>query len=281
MRIHAVQTGTVQVKSAHRTLRGPEALRFPSILLDPTYTEPLPIYAWVIEHPEGLILVDTGESAATATLDYFACDPVWASLQRWVRFIRFQVPPELEIGPQLRRLGLSPDDVRWVIMTHLHTDHGGGLSYFPKADILVGRQEYEGHRQRPLGAIPCRWPTWFTPHLIDYPHSPPWPFPGAYRLTQAGDVHIVPTPGHSYGHQSVILQTHDVAYFFAGDTSFSEEQLRAKGLAGIVHDPRQARQTLQHINDYVELTPTVYLPSHDPEAGRRLAERRTVVECGC
>ena len=41
------------------------------------------------------------------------------------------------------------------------------------------------------------------------------------------------------------------------------------------------RQTLQHINDYVELVPTVYLPSHDPEAGRRLAERRTVVECGC
>lgn len=272
MRVHALQTGTVQVKSAHRALRGPDALRFATILFDPTYTEPLPVYAWLIEHPEGLILVDTGASAATANPDGFACERSLARLLRWSGFPRFHVTPEQEIGPQLRRLGLSPRDVRWVVLTHLHPDHSGGLGHFPHAEVLVSRQEYEAYRHRSAG---------FTPHLIDYPHAPPWPFPGAYTLTQASDVHLVPTPGHSPGHQSVILQTEEVALLFAGDTSFSEEQLRAKELAGSVHDSRQARQTLQHLHDYVELTPTVYLPSHDPDAPRRLAERRAVVDCGC
>lgn len=281
MRVHAVQTGTVRVKSAHRAWRGPDALRGMAALLDRGYTEPLPVYAWVIEHPEGLIVVDTGASAAATDAAYFTCQTGRAHRLPWSGRPRFQVTADQEMGPGLRRLGLSPTDVRWVILTHLHPAHAGGLAHFPHAEVLVSRQEYEGQRRRPVGALPCRWPVGFTPRLLDYPHSTVWPFPGAYTLTQAADVHIIPTPGHSYGHQSVIVQTADVAYFIAGDTAFSEEQLRAKRPTGVLHDRGQARQTLQHILDYVELTPTVYLPSHDPDAPRRLAERRLVVDCGC
>ena len=61
MRIHAIQTGTVAIKTRQVSGRGPGALRPYITLLDTTWTEPLPIYAWVIEHPEGLIVVDTGE----------------------------------------------------------------------------------------------------------------------------------------------------------------------------------------------------------------------------
>ena len=256
MRVHALQMGTVRVKSVHRAWRGPDGLRLAALLLDPTYTEPLPVYAWVIEHPEGLILVDTGAGAPAP---------------RSVGLVRRQVLPEQELGPQMRALGLSPADVRWTVLTHLHPDHAGGLAHVPHAEVLVSRQEVAAHR-RPLP---------FTPHLIDYPHAPPWPFPGAYTLTRAGDVHIVPTPGHSPGHQSVIVQAGDLALFIAGDASFTEEQVRSHQALGIARDPRQARQTLQHVHDYVELTPTVYLPSHDPAATRRLAERRVIVDCGC
>ena len=63
MRIHAIQTGTVAIKTRQLCGRGRGALRPINTLLDTTWTEPLPIYAWVIEHPEGLIVVDTGETA--------------------------------------------------------------------------------------------------------------------------------------------------------------------------------------------------------------------------
>jgi glyoxylase-like metal-dependent hydrolase (beta-lactamase superfamily II) len=59
-----------------------------------------------------------------------------------LRAFREWVEPEEEIGPQLERLGIRPGDVRWVVMTHLHTDHAGGLHHFPD-EILVTRTELE------------------------------------------------------------------------------------------------------------------------------------------
>jgi glyoxylase-like metal-dependent hydrolase (beta-lactamase superfamily II) len=57
--------------------------------------------------------------------------------------VRFWVDPDAEIGPRLRALGLPLGEVRWVILTHLHTDHAGGLAHFPDAEILVSRTEYD------------------------------------------------------------------------------------------------------------------------------------------
>ncbi|MBZ0299172.1 MAG: N-acyl homoserine lactonase family protein, partial [Anaerolineae bacterium] len=74
MNIHAIQTGTVQVKTRQRAGSGSGPLRLIHTLLDPNWTKPLPIYAWVIEHPEGVIVVDAGESARTAQPGYF---PRW------------------------------------------------------------------------------------------------------------------------------------------------------------------------------------------------------------
>jgi hypothetical protein len=67
MRIHAIQTGTVAIKENQRRGVGHGAGRLVNTLRDRTWTEPLPIYAWAIEHPEGLIVVDTGVSARSRT----------------------------------------------------------------------------------------------------------------------------------------------------------------------------------------------------------------------
>ncbi len=63
MRIHAIQIGTVAVKTRQRAGVGHGLRRRIFTLTDAAWTEPLPIYAWLIEHPEGLIVVDTGETA--------------------------------------------------------------------------------------------------------------------------------------------------------------------------------------------------------------------------
>ena len=62
IRIHAIRTGSVAIKECQRVGRGTGQVgRQISILTDKEWTEPLPIYAWAIEHPEGVIVVDTGE----------------------------------------------------------------------------------------------------------------------------------------------------------------------------------------------------------------------------
>jgi glyoxylase-like metal-dependent hydrolase (beta-lactamase superfamily II) len=275
LRIHTIQTGTVAIKTRQVSGRGRGALRPYITLLDTTWTEPLPIYAWVIEHPEGLIVVDTGETARVAEPGYF---PWWhpyyrLGLREWVR-------PEDEIGPQLRALGFAPADVRWVLLTHFHTDHAGGLPHFPRSEILVSRTEYRaasGFRGQRSGYLPQHWPTWFAPHLIDFASLPFGPFPSSYPLTRAGDVHLVPTPGHTPGHYSVIVQEDGHALFFAGDTSYRQHLLLEQAVDGVTRDVALYQQTSQQIRTFLQSVPTIYLPSHDPESAHRLATRNTVV----
>ena len=71
MRIHAIQTGTVAITQSWRRGKGHGLIRRLNTLLDRRWTEPLPIYAWVVEHPEGVIVVDTGETARATQPGYF------------------------------------------------------------------------------------------------------------------------------------------------------------------------------------------------------------------
>jgi glyoxylase-like metal-dependent hydrolase (beta-lactamase superfamily II) len=268
VRIHAIQTGTVAVKERQRHGRGRGPTRLVITMLDRDWTEPLPIHAWLIEHDEGLILVDTGETARTTERGYF---PRWhpyfrLGVREWVR-------PEQEIGPQLERLGFSPRDVRRVVVTHLHTDHAGGLHHLPASEILVNRTELDlasGAMGRLRGYLPHRWPHWFRPTPVDFDDEPFGAFASSRRLTEAGDVTLLPTPGHTAGHMSVAVRTDDRLVLLAGDASYTQS-LMLDGLAdGVTNDEATARDTLRRIRRLTEAEPTVYLPSHDPDSARRL-----------
>jgi glyoxylase-like metal-dependent hydrolase (beta-lactamase superfamily II) len=136
-----------------------------AILLDRGWTKPLPIYTYLIEHDEGLVLVDSGESALSAKRGWF---PWWNPLLR--RVVDVHVEHEDEIGPRLRSMGIDPgNDLRMLVLSHLHHDHADGLSYFRGTDIVVSDENYlaaRGLRGALLGAVPSRWPQWFRPRRV-------------------------------------------------------------------------------------------------------------------
>jgi glyoxylase-like metal-dependent hydrolase (beta-lactamase superfamily II) len=282
MKIHAIQTGTVQVHERQRSGAGRGLMRFANTLLDRTWSPPLPIYAWVVEHPEGLLVVDTGETARAADPGYF---PRWHPYFRMG--VREQVWPEDEVGPGMRALGLDPADVRWVVMTHLHTDHAGGLSHFPDAEILVSKEEFaeaRGLAGRLRGYLPNRWPAAFDPTLVPFRPKAFGPFPWSYSLTRSRDVHLIPTPGHTRGHLSVAVELGHRIIFFAGDTSYTETNMRhgvVDGVASLGGGEGTAAKTLGRIRSLAAERSVVYLPSHDPQSGRRLVaavEKASVVQ---
>ena len=272
MKIHTLQTGTVQIKTRQRAGQGEGMMRLVNTLRDPNWTEPLPIYAWAIEHPDGIIVVDTGETARAAEPGYF---PRWHPFFRLG--IRAHVMPQDEIGPQLRKIGIAPDDVRWVVMTHLHTDHAGGLHHFPHAEILVSRTEYEsasGFGGRMSGYLPQHWPSWFAPQLVDFTDGAVGRFAHSHTLTDG--IHLVPTPGHAPGQLSIIVEDGPANVFIAGDVSYTQQYLLDQVVDGVSPDPQQAAQTMATTLAYVQSQPTVYLPSHDPDSARRLHQREIV-----
>jgi len=240
-------------------------------VLDRTWVSPLPIYAWEIEHPEGLILVDTGETYLATAPGYF---PRWHPYFRLA--IRERVERDEEIDRTLESRGLPASEVRWVIMTHLHTDHSGGLHHFRHSEILVMPAELKaaaGRAGRLRGYVNRRFPSWFDPRPVELERSPVGPFAESRSVTRDGRVRIVATPGHTPGHASVIVEGDEETLFVAGDASYSQELMHAGIAGGVASSPRTARASLATIRTYCLETGAIYLPSHDPASGRRLRDR--------
>ena len=125
MKVHAIQTGQVRIKTAQVEGRGHGLRRRFAIFTDPNWTAWIPTYAWVIDTKEGIMVVDTGQGAHLLETG--------KSLHPYVRWeVAFRIEREQEIGPQLRAMGIGPRDVKRVVLTHLHMDHDGGLVHFPK-----------------------------------------------------------------------------------------------------------------------------------------------------
>jgi N-acyl homoserine lactone hydrolase len=268
MKIHAVQTGWVRIKSSQAMGRGHGLRRRSAMFVDHDWTDWLPTFAWVIDHPEGVIVVDTGQGVHLLESG--------RSLHPYVRWeVAFRIDREEEIGPRLRALGIGTRDVKTVILTHMHMDHDGGLAHFPHTEIQVPRGEIRtasGWLGRMRGYLPNRWPSWFEPVPLDFGTEPFGPFAACKRLTEAGDVVAVATPGHTADHLSILVQEGDTTFLLAGDTSYDDRLL----LDGVSADERVAVATLEAIKRLARSGPTVYLPTHDPLSAARLADRRAL-----
>jgi glyoxylase-like metal-dependent hydrolase (beta-lactamase superfamily II) len=223
------------------------------------WSEPLPVLAWAIEHPEGVIVVDTGERAGV----------------RDSPFARFAVTPEDELGPGLRAAGLDPADVRTVVLTHLHGDHINGLGHLPAARVLVSAAEVEAART-PLARVVQRvthqpLPEPFAPVELTFDGPAAGAFAHSHPLTAAADVLVVPAPGHTPGHSAVLVVEDDLHRLIAGDSSYDEAQLLDRHVDAVSPSATVARATMDVILRHAALHPTVYLPSHDPASAARLA----------
>jgi N-acyl homoserine lactone hydrolase len=157
-----------------------------------------PCLGYLVEHPEGLLLVDTGMGA----------DPGVDAHYR---------PQRVALPEALKGAGARPEDIRHIVNCHLHFDHSGGNPELPGRPIYTQRRELDIARNVADHTLP--W-------LIDSPGAVYVELEGEAEILPG--VVIVPTPGHTAGHQSLVVrngdgtvivagQSHDHAVGFTGD----------------------------------------------------------------
>jgi N-acyl homoserine lactone hydrolase len=225
----------------------------------------LPIPAFLVEHPSvGPILIDTGLHPSCAS--DVASNMGWAG--RFIYQIRMDHDQALRV--QLPAHGVRRTDVRVVIMTHLHIDHASAVSEFPQATFVVNRREWaaaaaggtrEGYRARQFDHA-------FDWRSLDYESDPVASFSGfAQSLDLFGDgsVTVVSTPGHTAGHQSVILRTTRREVLVMGDAAYTVRALRGESIPILAADRHLYERSLKEIRRYLEQTPdALAIPGHDP-----------------
>lgn len=213
----------------------------------------------VIEHAtHGLILFDTGVNHHVA--DPEAAEAYWGPGLREAYgaqgFTR-----EHAIDAQLERLGHRTADVRYVIYSHLHLDHAGGMSYFPHA-VHVAQHDELRH---------AWWPDRWTARgyaFNDYRDCRGFDFlelDGDTDLFLDGSVTVLRTTGHTPGHQGVVLDLdHHGRIGFMGDSAHLQEGL-AKDVP-MLSDWNVQRKLLTygHLRHLDRAGVRVFL-SHDPD----------------
>jgi N-acyl homoserine lactone hydrolase len=95
----------------------------------------IPIAAHLIEHPEGNVLYDTG------------CNPnCMGENGRWgpefQKLFPYEGGEECQLPNRLQALGLGPDDMRYVVLSHLHNDHAGCVEFFRESQVIVHQDEF-------------------------------------------------------------------------------------------------------------------------------------------
>lgn len=262
--IHAISTGSISIKEKFREARRIGISARLDFLLDKNYTEKLPIWVWVIEHPDGIFIVDTGENSDVTKKGYFKPTGI---INNWLNITmsKFEVDRSDDIDRQLAGINIPVDRIKAVILTHLHLDHTDGLKYFPKTDIIVNKIEWE----KPFGIFPQLFPTWFKPKGVDL-NIKFKAFDNAAFLTKSKDLIFIHTPGHTHGHSSVLLKTDDCYIFFAGDLCYYQNQIVNDKYSGLNVNYPKAKKSYNILRQFAKENKVVLLPSHDSQSGTRL-----------
>jgi N-acyl homoserine lactone hydrolase len=272
VKVHLVSTGGVSVKTRFREATKTGFLAMLDFILDKNFTDWMPIWIMIIEHPEGVFVIDTGENANVNDPGYFKSSGFIANWFDTTQF-KFEVKQNEEIGPQLNELNIPIEKVKAVVLTHLHLDHADGLKYFPNTEIIVNKKEWE----KPFGDLPKLYPSWFKPRLIEL-NEQYETFSYVQFLTEAKDVLLIETPGHTFHHCSVLFKADECCIFFAADICYTQQQLLDDKYSGTNASHQLAKDTYKRVKRFVQKNKTIFIPSHDYGAATRLKELKPVFE---
>ena len=224
---------------------------------------PLAMRCLLVEHPDGLVLVDTGlgNKEDAKFKDIYGVENEGQG-------------GRTRLEDSLAGLGFAPEDVRWVINTHLHFDHAGGDTYrelvedrggrgggavrvsFPRATYVVQRGELEFARHTNERTAASYLPPNFEPVPFTLVAGEAEPLPG---------IHCVPTPGHVPYHQSVLVESGGERLCFLADLVPTSAHLPLPWIMGYDLEPLVTLESKRRLYARAEAEGWLLFFEHDPE----------------
>ncbi|MNG57207.1 N-acyl homoserine lactonase AttM [compost metagenome] len=222
----------------------------------------IPIPWFLLTHPDGFTVIDGGLAVEGLKNPY----AYWGSAVEQFTPVMTDRQGCLE---QLAQLGIAPKDIRYVLLSHLHSDHTGAIGRFPHATYVVQRLEYEY----------AFAPDWFTAGAycrkdFDRPDIN-WLFLNGvsddnYDLYGDGTLQCIFTPGHSPGHQSFLIRlSGGTTFTLAIDAAYTLDHYNERALPGLMTSASDIAQSVRKLRQLTEQHGAVLIPGHDVEEWRK------------
>jgi glyoxylase-like metal-dependent hydrolase (beta-lactamase superfamily II) len=232
----------------------------------------------LVRHPAGDLLIDTGNSS------HFDDEIRGYSFGSWLklRLLAGQLKPEFPLPEMLRRVHEDPAKLRWVILSHVHLDHAGGLMDLPPLLVLLSKEELQFAHDPAVQAMGYVIPA----HVKKFPqpgaptlHFSPQPyetFDGSADLYGDGTVIVVPLRGHTPGSVGIFVNlAPSLRLFYVGDAvdderGFQERVGKSLILRDSDWDPHAANEIVGRLTDLHEKLPELaIIPAHGRSAYKK------------
>lgn len=260
LRCHALEGGRQQLDGGAMFGVVPKVLWQRRIPADERNRIPLALRCLLVEHDDGLLLIDTGigNKENEKFIDIYGVDNAGQG-------------GRTKLEDALAELGHTPDDVRWVINTHLHFDHAGGDTWldpagkvglaFPRARYVVQKGELDFARhtnERTAGS-----------YLAHNFQGVPFQLIDGEREIVPG-IRGLPTPGHVPYHQSVLIESGGETACFVADLVPTSAHLPLPWIMGYDLEPLVTLESRRHLYQRAEAEGWLFVFEHDPSvvAGR-------------
>lgn len=273
IKIHVLRTGEVRV-SPYLPFGGDNC----NLLKASGITTPrkkwlwLPVYSYLIEHPKGLVLFDTGWHREMSPQGVFDKKTQIRSLGSWFLYQVNQgrIAAGEAINEQLEAMCIKPCDIDYVLLSHLDCDHANGLRQVKDAkNILVSQAEIDGTKKFGFQIkirFQKRW--WEGVNLKTFSwNGTVGPVGRSYDVLGDGSMVMVNIPGHSEGLCALKIKNKDGKFVLLfADGGYATKSWKEMITSGITLDKRLQRQSLQWIREQSLMSDCVEsLATHDTE----------------
>jgi glyoxylase-like metal-dependent hydrolase (beta-lactamase superfamily II) len=229
----------------------------------------VPIHAYLLEHPkEGLVLVDAGicPEQAHQHSQYYR-----GVLRLILDEDEYAQEPNEALPEQLKRLGFRCEDVRTVILTHLHEDHVGALRDLKKAKVVVSQSEWNARRMKLFGFIPMFYEPSYACveqwERVAFDSGAFHTFDRSQDLFRDGSIKLLPTPGHTPGHLSAVVEMGGYQLLITGDCLYTLRHLATKQVQAVRMSKQMGDQQVDSIERIARLKRVLpgllLVPGHD------------------
>jgi N-acyl homoserine lactone hydrolase len=217
-----------------------------------------PYFFYLVEHPAGRILFDTGLHPQVAT------DPV-GRLGEAAGAFPVEMTQEGDVVSQLGKLGLTMRDVDAVIQSHLHFDHAGCLEFVGDTDVYVHSAELAAARNPPVYQRDLYNPA-------DFEHDLRWKvLDGDLDVFGDGKLRIISTPGHTPGHQSIYVEFESrKPLLLMGDATYNLAKMRQRRLPAVVWNPDEMVKSWERLEEIEQDTGAELRCTHERDFEERV-----------
>lgn len=222
-----------------------------------TLTIPVPTY--VVQHPRGVVLVDTGIAPE-------AVDDPEGTYGALADHLGLDYGAALRVDHQLEAIGFTTDDITHVIITHAHFDHTGAMKLFPRARFYIGAPDLP-YAYWPMPAASA----FFRTADLEACRGFDWyPLTGDCDLFGDGSIEVLSMPGHTPGNSSVLVRLSHGNILLTGDTVHVPEALQGDLPMPSDYSTLDAVNSIRRMKQVAEASDARIIIQHDANDLREL-----------